>query len=256
MLSEKLTRLRQAEMITLSASVWFRTIILSVMSALPSVVSVVTLGTYAYMGNELTPAKVFTAISLFGYLKHPLVTYPTLFNAISDGYKSLNSISDFLSAPELETYLTLDNNPQIAAKISNTTFSWSADKSKLYRIRNTTHTSDQLHVGELVLKTGSLTIIIGPVGSGKSMLLSALLGQLHVSNGASGFVTRHPSVSYAPQSTWLPQDSIRNTVLFGNTQAHIDWRRYRAVIRACHLVDDLDHLEYGDCTEIGLYLKL
>ncbi|KAK2848887.1 hypothetical protein Q5P01_008721 [Channa striata] len=79
-----------------------------------------------------------------------------------------------------------------------------------------------LHRIELRVKRGSLVGICGGVGSGKSSLLSALLGQMTLLEG--------------------------NNILFGNEYDH---ERYNTVLEACCLLPDLAELPYGDMTEIG-----
>lgn len=255
-----LSRLRAAEMRTLAESVWYRTLILSLMSVLPSAGSVLTLGVYAYLGNELTPATVFTAMSLFGNLKYPLIVYPTVCNTLFDGVGSLRRLSAFLDTPEPSSYILHEDNPLFAARISNSTFIWNWDQVKRHFDSIGTELSierAQLRIDDLVIAKGKLTVIFGPVASGKTMLLHALLGELNklsdTSGKSAGTVTRVENVSYVPQAPWLPQNSIRNIVLFGKQGLPIDWRRYRTVLRACQLVEDLDRLEYGDCTELGIF---
>ena len=47
---------------------------------------------------------------------------------------------------------------------------------------------------------GQLTAIVGPVGTGKTSLLEALIGEMRRTNGS---VTFNGSVAYCPQSAWI-----------------------------------------------------
>ena len=59
---------------------------------------------------------------------------------------------------------------------------------------------------DLAIKEGTLTAIVGPVGSGKSSLIGALLGELEVESGA---VSVGGKVAYVPQQAWMQgRDSI------------------------------------------------
>ncbi|KNC52272.1 uncharacterized protein AMSG_01099 [Thecamonas trahens ATCC 50062] len=95
------------------------------------------------------------------------------------------------------------------------------------------------------LPRGSLVMIVGPVGSGKSSLVAALLGEIHIVSGA---VCVADSIALVPQTAWIMNDTLRNNVLFG---ANYDEARYQAALTAASLTHDLTVLPAGDETEIG-----
>ena len=53
---------------------------------------------------------------------------------------------------------------------------------------------------DIAIPKGTLTAIVGPVGSGKSSLIGALLGELEVD---SGEVNVGGKVAYVPQQAWM-----------------------------------------------------
>eukprot|EP00752_Nemacystus_decipiens_P001289 g1282.t1 len=110
----------------------------------------------------------------------------------------------------------------------------------------TRHTvTPALHGCTLEVKKGELVAIVGAVGSGKSSLLAALLGDLkHV----SGDIYAAGALAYVPQTAWIPNDTVRNNVLFGKPY---DEAKYEEVLTVCRLRRDLELLENGDMTEIG-----
>lgn len=103
----------------------------------------------------------------------------------------------------------------------------------------------QLKAIDIKINKGEMVAIIGPVGSGKSTLLNAILGELHLSEGK---VSVNGRIGYVPQSSWIPNDILRNVITFGNA---FDRRKYEAVIDSCCLSKDIAMLEFGDDTEIG-----
>uniref|UniRef100_A0A8C7XM79 ATP-binding cassette sub-family C member 5 n=1 Tax=Oryzias sinensis TaxID=183150 RepID=A0A8C7XM79_9TELE len=96
-----------------------------------------------------------------------------------------------------------------------------------------------------VLPQGSLVGICGGVGSGKSSLLSALLGQMTLLGGK---VASSGDFAYAAQQAWILNDTLRNNILFGK---EFNSKKYDAVLEACCLLQDLADFPYGDTTEIG-----
>ena len=95
---------------------------------------------------------------------------------------------------------------------------------------------------------GSLVIVSGPVGSGKSMLLRAILGSLLPTQGSIQLASQR--VAYCAQKPWLPNGSIKQAIRgMGDDQSDARW--YRRVIEACCLEHDLDLLPDGDEMWIG-----
>lgn len=100
---------------------------------------------------------------------------------------------------------------------------------------------------DMSLARGSWTILTGPVGSGKSVLLLALLKELKL---VAGSLSRHPAaqIGYCAQDPWLPNLSIRQIIL-ANQGFDDAW--YSTVIDACRLNIDFSSLPAGDETVIG-----
>ncbi|KAA0709241.1 C member 5 Multi-specific organic anion transporter [Triplophysa tibetana] len=102
-----------------------------------------------------------------------------------------------------------------------------------------------LHRIDLCVQKGSLVGVCGGVGSGKSSLLSALLGQMTLLGGS---VAVNGGLAYVAQQAWILNDSLRENILFG--KEYIE-EKYNSVLDACCLVPDITQLPYGDMTEIG-----
>eukprot|EP00986_Skeletonema_menzelii_P021401 scaffold34405_cov148-Skeletonema_menzelii.AAC.2 len=96
------------------------------------------------------------------------------------------------------------------------------------------------------VSTGTLCAIVGPVGSGKSTLCSAILNEAVLGEGSK--VSLHGSVAYVAQTAWILNKTVRENILFG---LPYDRERYEQVVDACSLRHDISILEDGDQTEIG-----
>ncbi|XP_021935708.1 multidrug resistance-associated protein 4-like isoform X2 [Zootermopsis nevadensis] len=95
------------------------------------------------------------------------------------------------------------------------------------------------------VRTGGLMAIIGPVGSGKTSLIHAILKELPLTSGS---IVVGGSISYASQEPWLFIASVQQNILFGQP---MDRNRYRQVVRACALEQDFRQLPHGDRTIVG-----
>ncbi|XP_077434312.1 ATP-binding cassette sub-family C member 5 [Vanacampus margaritifer] len=102
-----------------------------------------------------------------------------------------------------------------------------------------------LHRIDLRVKRGSLVGICGGVGSGKSSLLTALLGQMTL---LEGNVAAIGGFAFVSQQAWILNDSLKENILFGK---EFEQEKYDSVLEACCLLPDLAELPYGDMTEIG-----
>ena len=102
----------------------------------------------------------------------------------------------------------------------------------------------------LRVRVGEFVGICGTVGSGKSSLLLAMLGELWGMKRAQLPPRVHVCgrVAYVAQEAWIQNATLRANVLFG---LPYDERRYRRVLEAVALTADLRQLPAGDMTEIG-----
>jgi ATP-binding cassette subfamily C (CFTR/MRP) protein 1 len=99
----------------------------------------------------------------------------------------------------------------------------------------------------VTIPTAQLTAIIGPVASGKSTFLKALLGEIPVSQG-SVRVRTNSNIAFCDQTPWLLNASARDNVI---GYSHTDNIWYDTVIQACCLEADFESFPDGDASIIG-----
>nr|KAJ3419613.1 Multidrug resistance-associated protein 1 [Polyrhizophydium stewartii] len=97
----------------------------------------------------------------------------------------------------------------------------------------------------LDIPRGSLVAVVGSVGSGKSSLLSALIGGMRKTVGESALFG---SVAYCAQEPWIMSGTIEENIVFGDDSVRA--RIPDAVTAAC-LDHDLEMLSNGLGTQIG-----
>lgn len=94
---------------------------------------------------------------------------------------------------------------------------------------------------------GKMTIITGPPGSGKSALLSAILGEMVLDSGIMEW-SRGCNLAYCSQPPWLMNATVQENILFGQGY---NWRKYKKVLHAVGLNFDLTMWPARDRTEVG-----
>lgn len=170
---------------------------------------------------------------------------------------SLRRIKSFLALPELPGSPGAHGLPKGEIQVNDADFCWDTEN-----VENGQPHLDLKNIN-LTCKSGTLTCIIGPVGSGKSSVLNVILGEIEAipKFGAEGKkskfdaagnhipeVAANGTVCYAPQIPFLVHATVRENILFGKPW---DEDRYNETILHCCLASDLDMLIAGDLTVIG-----
>lgn len=176
-------------------------------------------------------------------MQFPLSVFPNVITSTIEAAVSLRRIEGYLSSQELDpkavTREDYRNDPNWSPEvplvdIENGSFKWAeSDRSPVLKNIN------------LRVKKGEVTAVVGRVGSGKSSLVSALLGDMVKTEGK---VTLRGSVAYVPQQPWVMNASLRDNIVFGHRW---DPEFYDRVLEACSLKADIQILSAGDQTEIG-----
>lgn len=194
--------------------------------------------------KTLTTDIVFPALALFNLLSFPLAVVPMVISNTIEAQVSIERLHKYLHGQELQkdaiTHLpSAENLGDEAVSIKNGTFLWSKplsdDSANKLALSNINLTS----------KKGQLDCIVGKVGSGKSSIIQAILGDLYKLDGN---VTVHGRVAYVAQVPWITNASIKENIIFGHKY---DPEFYQHVIKACALTVDLGIFSDGDQTLVG-----
>ncbi|XP_040892605.1 ATP-binding cassette sub-family C member 10 isoform X2 [Toxotes jaculatrix] len=255
--TQKVADCRKQELAHLKAIKYLDAMCVYTWAALPVVISILTFVTYVMLGNQLTAPKVFTTLALVGMLIIPLNAFPWVLNGILEAKVSLERIQRFfkLTNQDLQAYYALvsPEDSQTSVLLSQGTFSWQGPGGPDQNTEGEAETgatkgSLQLHSLNLHITKGSLVVVVGKVGCGKSSLLAALTGELNRLSGVVYVADREAGFGLASQEPWIQHASVRENILFGKDY---DPTFYQAVIEACALSDDLNVLPNGDKTEVG-----
>ncbi|KZT30801.1 P-loop containing nucleoside triphosphate hydrolase protein, partial [Neolentinus lepideus HHB14362 ss-1] len=200
-------------------------------------------------GQRLTVSKAFTSMALFSQLQGPMMSLPGELFAFLHAYVSMQRIQTFLSEPEVSEWASSLHRSASHRK-TDACQEIEFDGAVLQWYSNSE--GERFQLGPLSIKfpMGKLTLVTGPTGSGKSALLTALLGEMKCISGMVRLAKINHRVAYCAQNPWLEHATIRDNIVFGARRG-FDESRYNAVLHACALGRDLDVFEAGDMTEIG-----
>ncbi|XP_061366697.1 ABC transporter C family member 3-like isoform X2 [Gastrolobium bilobum] len=233
----KIIHLRKTEEIWLKKFLVGSAIIRFLFFNAPTFIAVVTFGTCVIIGIPLESGKILSALATFRILQMPIYSLPDTISMIAQTKVSLDRIVSFLRLDDLQTDVVEKlprGNSDKAIELVDGNFSW--ESSSL----NTTLKNINLTVFH-----GMRVAVCGTVGSGKSSLLSCILGEVPK---LSGTLKVCGTKAYVAQSPWIQSGKIEENILFGK---EMDREKYEKVLEACSLTKDLELLPFGDQTIIG-----
>nr|AAO74587.1 ATP-binding cassette protein C12 variant A [Rattus norvegicus] len=251
-------------------------------SALAPIVSTIaivsTFTCHIFLKRTLTAPVAFSVIAMFNVMKFSIAILPFSVKAVAEASVSLRRMKKILVAKSPPSYITQPEDPDTILLLANATLTW---EQEINRKRGPSKTQDQrrhvfkkqraelyseqslsdqgvasperqsgspksvLHNISFVVRKGKVLGICGNVGSGKSSLISALLGQMQLQKGV---VAASGPLAYVSQQAWIFHGNVRENILFGEKYNH---QRYQHTVHVCGLQKDLNSLPYGDLTEIG-----
>uniref|UniRef100_A0A2K6TD95 ATP binding cassette subfamily C member 4 (PEL blood group) n=1 Tax=Saimiri boliviensis boliviensis TaxID=39432 RepID=A0A2K6TD95_SAIBB len=234
--SDLITNLRRKEISKILRSSYLRGMNLASFFSASKIIVFVTFTTYVLLGNVITASHVFVAVTLYGAVRLTVTLFfPSAIERVSEAIVSIRRIQNFLLLDEIsQRNCQLPSDGKNMVHVQDFTAFW--DKA------SETPTLQSL---SFTVRPGELLAVVGPVGAGKSSLLSAVLGELAPSHG---LVNVRGRIAYVSQQPWVFSGTVRSNILFGKKY---EKERYEKVIKACALKKDLQLLEDGDLTVIG-----
>ncbi|KAI8422275.1 hypothetical protein MSG28_006161 [Choristoneura fumiferana] len=217
--------------------------------------------------------QVFTTVALINMLIAPLNAFPWVLNGLTEAWVSIKRIQKLLDLPDMDPdrfygKLNTNRNEDNMIIFNNASFAWAKPsdrrvsqvpkknkgKSKKRMSRSNAQISDSssevveqnepfmLQDISLEIEKGELIGIAGSVGSGKTSLLHAIMGDMIKKGGEIQIPDSLTSFGYVSQKPWLIRGTIRDNILFGKPY---DETKFKAVVDACALTEDLNALGWG-----------
>ncbi|RFU73493.1 abc transporter, integral membrane type 1 [Trichoderma arundinaceum] len=206
--------------------------------------------TFALTQNQLDASRVFTSLSFLTLLTMPLSQVFQSLPEVISALACIGRIQAFLECETRDDFRQVladikrgfdkaqtESKPssELRVVIENGNFGWKAGKSVLRGVN-------------IQIARSSLTIVVGPVGSGKSTLCKALLGEIPFHEGRIIFDARIPHVGFCDQTAFLSNGSIKDNIVGFSS---VNNERYAEVIDAVALAFDFTTLTEGDQTNVG-----
>ncbi|KAJ3259888.1 hypothetical protein HDU77_001608 [Chytriomyces hyalinus] len=237
-----------------------------------SLIEIFAFVTYWLMGGVFTPAKIFTCIAYMSSIRISMTNFfPKALQFLAESRVSLDRVQEFLALPDIHSHRDSETSLQLLATsgqdtdvlIQNGEFGWGPAKLKAMQQQqpfvvsdtsNTAATTSKTPKSQSILqninlkiKVGELVSVVGAVGSGKSSLLNAILGEMDAYEPTQ-IALRSKKIAFCTQTPFILSGSVRDNVTFG---LPFDAQKFRKVIDVCAMESDLKIFQNGELTLIG-----
>ena len=250
---DRIRRERSEELRLQWYSFLLRTALVGIWSLGPVMISAVALSVHTLLRGSLSPSVAFTTIAVLGQIEGSLAIIPKLIMQMLEAGVSAARIGQYLTEPEIVKY-TEDAG---TVAFANASIAWPTNLAK-------PSLAFSLQGINLSFPPKELSIVSGNTGSGKSLLLAAIIGEAEKLSGnisvpkpipRSSAEVANPqdwiipeAIAFVAQVPWIENATIKDNVLFG---LPYDERRYALTLSGCALIQDLEILPDGDLTEVG-----
>ncbi|KAI3366042.1 hypothetical protein L3Q82_009871, partial [Scortum barcoo] len=216
------SEVRRKEISKIMKSSYLRGLNMASFFCASKIIVFITFTLYVLLGNTISASRVFVTVSLYSAVRLTVTLFfPSAIEKLFECRVSIRRIQEFLLLDEItksSAALPQGEKTGASVEIQDMTCYWdkNLDAPSLQNI-------------SLSLNSNKLLAVIGPVGAGKSSLLSSVLGELP---SEKGVLKVKGQLTYAAQQPWVFPGTIRSNILFGKELNH---QKYERVIRACAL---------------------
>ncbi|NBO38990.1 ATP-binding cassette domain-containing protein [bacterium] len=219
-------------------------------SALSALLPILTGATVVTLVSWLTgvpsTANVFASFSVIASLVAIFSEIPDLLQNVSELKVSLGRIRDFLVQQDSNAQHLRPESTEITlidATFSRPRTTHQEDENKKDHVSR--DSAIALKNISLKIPKGACVAVVGSVGSGKSTLMSALLGELILDSGEAHLP--YP-IAYAPQVAWNQNASVRDNITF---QQPLNPQLFELVTNGSALTQDINRWAGGRDAEVG-----
>jgi len=211
--------------------------------------------------ESFRPSDIFAALNVFLALRSGLIAIPEGLIYIATTRVAVRRLQDFLVTPEALRHVTQeDSGPCI--RVQTASFRWpekhsgvetspehAPERSASTRsVKSAMTPGAELLVDDVEVPRGCFTAVVGSVGSGKSSLVAALLGEMPPTS--DGIVElRGQRLAFIPQKAFVLSGTIKENIAFAEEDpSQVD---FQAALAAASLSEDLTRMPKREFTEVG-----
>ncbi|CAJ2500027.1 Uu.00g028800.m01.CDS01 [Anthostomella pinea] len=257
---KKIGEVRERELQSIWKALLYDVMLMGCWITSPIMLAAASLAVYAAIHGTLLPSVAFVSLGVFKALEVTLSVIPELTTDLLDAWISVKRIDAYLRGAEISK-ITKDADE---VSFDNASIAWPSDTDP----NEADADPDRfvLHDVNVTFPKGELSVISGKTGSGKSLMLAAILGEVDILSGSIAvprpppMIERHDSkankdnwiipgaVAFVAQIPWIENATVKENILFG---LPCDQTRYNKTIEVCALKKDMEMFSDGEETEIG-----
>ena len=261
--TDKVRRVRHREIAAIKMTAYVKAINIAYAGVLPVFTSLCTFAFHVFvMDQELTAQQAYAVVGLFNVARFPLSVIPNAVRNAAEALVSFKRFHNFLSQEEIipeELLEPLPFSPSLPViEIHNARFTRAPRErtvaepptSQGFTQNTGTNVSvastEEIFIEDFVCPVGSLTAIIGQVGSGKTSLLNGCI--LGMMRKVSGEGKVRGKVAYVSQRPWVFSGTVKENICMSSA---FDAAKFNEIVRVCQLEQDLQAFSAGSDTELG-----
>ena len=190
--TKRVQDIRRAEEKGMRKFAWINALTSLIFTMLPYIALLVSFATFIFLDEDhiLTAEKAFVTLSYMGQMSMQIIALPMIIVSVIQANVSLKRLTIFMKSHERQSVAQLsETQHRNSVHILHGNFTWGGRDDLPY-----------LKDINVDIAKGSLTAIVGPVGSGKTSLLAAILGEME---HASGVMEVEKDIAYVSQIPWL-----------------------------------------------------
>ncbi|KAH0598736.1 hypothetical protein MHUMG1_04040 [Metarhizium humberi] len=225
---------------------------LSVAAAFTSL-SIITIAATPVIQILVSLMQIFGVIGCFArlqvFLKSESRRDPRQWISSRHSTASTNSLAlpESLGLSPEKSFMATKDALELVALPSNKTVRRSGPMLRLvdatFSVDDSTEVFDSI---DMTIEQGTLSMVVGRVGCGKSCLLKAMAGEVPLKSGT--IETRQRSLAYCDQTPWVTNVSVKDNII---AQSEYDQQWLATVLHACQLDVDVSAFPLGVATIVG-----